>query len=78
MKKTGSRPKPAKKRSFTPDDTRPGGEAARQAAEVQAIVSAMPHNFIETKEFGHKQPVAPPVGPTVELPSARAGASTLR
>ena len=77
MKKTDPKPRPAKKRSSTADDTRPGAEAARQAAEVQALTSAMPHNAIKGKEFGRKHAVSPPVGPTVEPPSTLTGASTL-
>ena len=76
MKKTDPKATTAKKRSPATDITR-RGEAVRQAAEVQALASAMPHNAIKNKEFGRKYAIAPPVGPTVELPGPLAGASTL-
>ena len=76
MKKTDPNATTAKKRSPATDITR-RGEAVRQAAEVQALASAMPHNAIKNKEFGRKYAIAPPVGPTVELPGPLAGASTL-
>ena len=51
MKKTDPKATTAKKRSHATDITR-RGEAVRQAAEVQALASAMPHNAIKNKEFG--------------------------
>ena len=52
-------------------------DQARQAAELQALASAMPNNATKPNEFGRKNAVAPSTGPTVELDSALAGASTL-
>ncbi|MEO5697519.1 MAG: catalase [Burkholderiaceae bacterium] len=51
--------------------------AAQQAAAVQAMAAAMPHNAIKAKEIGRDNAISPPAGPTVEPSSPTASASTL-
>ncbi|MEO8153259.1 MAG: catalase [Rhizobacter sp.] len=50
---------------------------ARQAADVQSTVAAMPYNTNKPLEIGRKNGLKPPRGLTVEPPSAAVGASTL-
>ena len=72
MKKAETKSKSAKKRASRGDDAR-----ARQAAAVQALAAAMPHNAVKNKEFGRDNAVTPPAGQTVAPSSPLASGSTL-
>ena len=61
MKKSKDKPSPADK----------------QAAAVQALVSAMPHNANKAKDKGHANALAPSRGQSVKPDSPLASASTL-
>ena len=77
MKKTQSKATRATKPAAADKIPHSDADRARQAAEVQGLSAAMPHNDIKGKEFGRKNAVAPPAGQTVEPSSALATASTL-
>ena len=50
---------------------------AQKAADTQALAAAMPSNTIKAKEFGRKNAVSAPQGPTVEPPSRAVSGSTI-
>jgi catalase len=50
---------------------------AQHAADLEAAVSAMPHNVTKAAEYGDDNALAPPEGMHVEPPSSLVGASTL-
>ncbi|MDB6086460.1 MAG: hypothetical protein JWN43_4341, partial [Gammaproteobacteria bacterium] len=52
-------------------------ELAEHAADQQALAAAMPFNAAKPAEYGQKNAESPAEGPTTEMPSAVAGASTL-
>jgi len=54
----------------------PAGQA-RQAAEVQALASAIPYNANKPHEIGRDNALAPPPGQRSKPPSASTGAGTL-
>jgi len=82
MKKTTA---PAKKAPATttrrnatrPAQPDPQQRISTQAAEVQALVAALPHNTNKPLEHGHDNALNPPQGLTAEPPSPQATGSTL-
>lgn len=76
MKRTETKSKPSK-RSRAAADVSADDAVAQQAAAVQTLAAAMPHNPIKSREYGRENALAPAVGPHVEPPSDAASASTL-
>jgi catalase len=77
MKKTETKSIHLKRPSHAAADVTADDTVAHQAAAVQALATAMPHNSIKSKEYGRKNALTPAVGPHVEPPSDGASASTL-
>ncbi|HSD37688.1 MAG TPA: catalase [Rhodocyclaceae bacterium] len=77
MKKSDSKPTAANKRSAPAPGPAPDDLRGQQAADVEALASAMPYNANKSLEFGLDNAISPPVGPTLDAPSALASASTL-
>jgi catalase len=72
MKKNAAAKKSAPKAAARTNDP-----MAAQAAQVQALVAAIPHNTNKPLEIGRDNAVAPPQGLTAEPASPTASASTL-
>ena len=77
MKKHDVKSPAAKKK--TGSEVIPSGPEmqAQQAAEIEALAAAMPHNANKRKEFGHGDAVMPPAGEAFASPSELVSASTL-
>ncbi len=77
MKKSRSKSVPAEKRPAHTIAARVKATAEIQAAAVQSLAAAMPHNATKRKEFGRHNAVAPSAGQTVEPSSELASVSTV-
>jgi catalase len=76
MKKPDTKASPVKKKAAVKPAAQHDARAD-QAAAVQALAAAMPHNSNKGKEIGRANAVSPPQGLTAEPTSAAATASTL-
>ncbi|HSG22777.1 MAG TPA: hypothetical protein VLA64_07425, partial [Azonexus sp.] len=81
MKKTDPIPMAARKQPTPATDLSAADALAQQAAAVEALAAAMPHNANKSKEFGRDNAISPPAGqtqePTSELAAKLTSASTL-
>jgi catalase len=64
----------AKSRSFS---SHAATATSQQAEDQQKLGQAMPFNAGKAAEYGYAAAIEPPTGPSVKMPSAAAGASTL-